>query len=608
MQTNASVQHSSPFAKFILSSRPHPLTPVHRPDRVPSAVTEIQPQLHSQPAPRVQNPLGVSPPNPQQQQVLHAENGALHAQIAPSHSPPPPRVVQVVKPQAPRLNPARPQEQQQQQQQQKMTHPATTVLAPAAAPLRPSMDEYHRRTSSLGQINDPGRSLRPQQAQPLAPGQAPTRGQQVQQVASALLGTASGIQTRPQRALPSHTSTSERSQPIPVSAPASSPSSTQSQSQSQSQSPAQQQPQQDYLAPSSAIAAFRALQPVKALLEQTWSTAIACVQQELAVVQSELVRSSREQQRLSQQLKRSQVERAHALHALQDMKAKLGESVTTIQVERVARLQLERKLAELSTQCICGAATVMKLTAAPLPSLSQPLPSSSSSSLLPSSPAVITPTLATVNGEGGVSQVPPVAPTLASFPPADMPRELRREREEETVDEETSPKRRRITPTVISEHPNLATPAPLPQPLSTPEVSGVKKAAEADVLADTHAASHPLHGQRPESPPQESKQARDQPEGPLSADADATPAHPKIGIRHIQLVYETVEQTLRCRMCMLRKREIDEDTQVATYPLGAAYDELVGHCEQEHEAALDALASMSPSDIAEMHQRMLASQ
>jgi hypothetical protein len=54
----------------------------------------------------------------------------------------------------------------------------------------------------------------------------------------------------------------------------------------------------------------------------------------------------------------------------------------------------------------------------------------------------------------------------------------------------------------------------------------------------------------------------------------------------------------------LRKRELDEDTPVATYSIGASYNELVGHCEQEHEAALDALACMTPSEIAEMQQRI----
>jgi hypothetical protein len=57
-------------------------------------------------------------------------------------------------------------------------------------------------------------------------------------------------------------------------------------------------------------------------------------------------------------------------------------------------------------------------------------------------------------------------------------------------------------------------------------------------------------------------------------------------------------------MLRLRKREVDEDTRVATFPMSAAYSELVGHCEQEHEAALDALANMTRSEIAEMQQRM----
>ncbi|KAI0291934.1 hypothetical protein B0F90DRAFT_1671335 [Multifurca ochricompacta] len=88
------------------------------------------------------------------------------------------------------------------------------------------------------------------------------------------------------------------------------------------------------------------------------------------------------------------------------------------------------------------------------------------------------------------------------------------------------------------------------------------------------------------------------------APTPTTPPSRKIGIRHIQLVYETVGERLQCRMCLLRKREVDEGTRVATYPLSAAYVELVGHCEREYDAALDALICMTPGDIVEMHQRM----
>ena len=51
---------------------------------------------------------------------------------------------------------------------------------------------------------------------------------------------------------------------------------------------------------------------------------------------------------------------------------------------------------------------------------------------------------------------------------------------------------------------------------------------------------------------------------------------------------------------------MDSTTDVATFPLSAAYTELVGHCEMEHDAALEALASMSPGEIAEMRQRFQA--
>ena len=70
-------------------------------------------------------------------------------------------------------------------------------------------------------------------------------------------------------------------------------------------------------------AAFRVLQPAKALLEQTWATAIAAVQRELTAIQAEHVRAARERECLAQLLQRSQTERAQALQALQDTKGQL---------------------------------------------------------------------------------------------------------------------------------------------------------------------------------------------------------------------------------------------------------------------------------------------
>ena len=58
----------------------------------------------------------------------------------------------------------------------------------------------------------------------------------------------------------------------------------------------------------------------------------------------------------------------------------------------------------------------------------------------------------------------------------------------------------------------------------------------------------------------------------------------------------------------MRQREVDPTMRVVAFPLNAAYTELVGHCELEHDQALEALACMSPGAIAEMRQRFQTSQ
>ncbi|KAN0129120.1 hypothetical protein V8E53_013116 [Lactarius tabidus] len=80
------------------------------------------------------------------------------------------------------------------------------------------------------------------------------------------------------------------------------------------------------------------------------------------------------------------------------------------------------------------------------------------------------------------------------------------------------------------------------------------------------------------------------------------------------LAYETTESMLQCRMCLAEavvcsvviEREVDPTTRVVAFPLSAAYTELVGPCGQEHDAALEALACMSPGAITEMRQRFQA--
>lgn len=158
--------------------------------------------------------------------------------------------------------------------------------------------------------------------------------------------------------------------------------------------------------------------------------------------------------------------------------------------------------------------------------------------------------------------------TTTSSPPIDKPRELRRrEREEETVAEgESAPKRRRITPPPPSLTPTASVPVVVPEAVPRPttpqpEVAESSKTAEAVVPAQEqqeHEKSAPELAGKSASPhepgPESPKPAQQEPsdEDPSAAGAVAcvmaTPR--KIGIQHIQLVYETVGQTLQCRMCM----------------------------------------------------------
>ena len=183
-------------------------------------------------------------------------------------------------------------------------------------------------------------------------------------------------------------------------------------------------------------------------------------------------------------------------------------------------------------------------------------------------------------------------------------RELRRGREEETVrgEGESGPKRRKITPTPPP--PAAPVSAPSSTPLSTaappslvsdvvptPEVAEVVQAAanvaeESVVVVPTDkdrafaavsAPNHHPHQSVPESessstlpePDPKPKPAREQEQDPLAAaatgDEDVVSAPRKIGIQHIQLVYETVGETLQCRMCLygaLRFVYIDELTNI----------------------------------------------
>ncbi|KAF8495125.1 hypothetical protein F5888DRAFT_580533 [Russula emetica] len=621
-------------------------TPPPLPNHVPGVVA-YGVNASIQPPTRLQNPLHVSSNNypQQQQQVSIQENGVVHAQLAPhplawvQH---PPQVVTEPATATPKLRPVtlpleQQQYQQQQQQQRMMTHSTTT----ATTAIKPASASAQMRSNQS-------------QLYPI-PAQVSTRGQQpVQPAIASPVPGAPGTQTRPQSVMQPHTQTSERTQkrPPPVSVPSSSPS-TQSQVQQR-----QQQQQQDASMPPPTIAAFRVLQPAKALLEKTWATAMDAVGREFAELNAEHIRSVREQQRLTELLQRCETERVQALRSLHDTKAQLRECHATAQVDRRARLHYERAFLEMSSQvrrllsmpvlvesdvfvlscaalekCTCGAISVKKLWKTPQPLLAPPPSLPSSSTSVPPSPAAAAaaPTPSIVNGKDRAA-----APTTSVETTTNKPCELRRGREEETVggEGESAPKRRKITPssprsTPVSA-PSLTPPTPVSDVVTTPEVAEVvqvaakdaeetvvvvptdKDCASAAICAPNHYPHQSAPGSESDStlPEPDPKPKPTQEQGPDSSAVAATgnddvvSAPRKIGIQHIQLVYETVGETLQCRMCLLRKRELDEDTPVAMYSVSASYSELVGHCEEEHEAALDALACMTPSDIAEMQQRM----
>ena len=210
----------------------------------------------------------------------------------------------------------------------------------------------------------------------------------------------------------------------------------------------------------------------------------------------------------------------------------------------------------LLEKCTCGAAALRKTIKTPLPAV-QLLPSSSTSSPTPVAVAP-SPATTTVGGETRTAPAHSVAPTTES---TEMSRNLRRGREEETVDDESASKRRRITPTPESAPSTtpLATPAPAPEAVPAPEIAEAQKEAEAVVPDDKNAELLPQHAPQsaptpaPESTPPEPNPEQEQPDDAPEAIDDANecaPAYRKIGIQHIQLAYETDGRTLQCRMCL----------------------------------------------------------
>ena len=202
------------------------------------------------------------------------------------------------------------------------------------------------------------------------------------------------------------------------------------------------------------------------------------------------------------------------------------------------------------------------------------------------------PTPAIVDSKDGATA--PVSPVIVETT-TDKSRELRRGREEETEggECESAPKRRKITPPPPSHSLPPPMPVPLPTPPSpaaaptpvsevipTPEVAEVaqmganevektvvvvsadKDSASADVSSSDHqllqsgpSPKSEFTTSEPDLKPQPAQEEKtkdlDPPEAAEADDDDDIVSAPrKIGIQHILLVYETIEETLQCRMCL----------------------------------------------------------
>jgi hypothetical protein len=115
------------------------------------------------------------------------------------------------------------------------------------------------------------------------------------------------------------------------------------------------------------------------------------------------------------------------------------------------------------------------------------------------------------------------------------------------MDGETALKRRKLMPNSMLSSSTSATPVPVPEIVSTPEITKARKVVEAIVPNARNLALYPQHAPQ-SAPATESEQ--EQSEDPSAAAADATSASHNLGIQHLQLVYVVVEMTLQCRMCL----------------------------------------------------------
>ncbi|KAF9460941.1 hypothetical protein BDZ94DRAFT_1323669 [Collybia nuda] len=87
----------------------------------------------------------------------------------------------------------------------------------------------------------------------------------------------------------------------------------------------------------------------------------------------------------------------------------------------------------------------------------------------------------------------------------------------------------------------------------------------------------------------------------------ARPRLNKIGINHMDLLYETRGDKMICRMCRSHPKGTEKLTPPMTFSTKASWSELVGHCKTEHPKDCGELERLSASQIGELRQRMASS-
>ncbi|KDQ52051.1 hypothetical protein JAAARDRAFT_210810 [Jaapia argillacea MUCL 33604] len=176
---------------------------------------------------------------------------------------------------------------------------------------------------------------------------------------------------------------------------------------------------------------------------------------------------------------------------------------------------------------------------------------------------------------------------------------LRRPREEEI--EEPSPRKRRRT-----------SPLPLTPPLTEEDTFGDPGILLNEARSSSSATATSNNSEAPpdqesregaqEDVPMKSETLEPEPPDPLH---QLSASKPKLGFKHIDLVYHQGKDRMICRLCILR-RKTEPTAPTTWFPLTASYDRLIEHCETEHPPFCEAVYPMSSAQLGELRQQLLA--